>query len=559
MAEAIDKPSNVEPLPKEAANPEVAILDLTFIHSIPKDFVCLLCDQIMNDPCHLTCCNAKYCKKCVERMRIQTLPCVKCQSQTYSVDTDKKDRELEMAIFDLQVYCPLKAQGCPWNGRLGDLEDHLQWGVFNPDGSSDCRYLPVQCPNSCNQNVPRRHMEKHLRTECKSRVKKCEFCGERGVADLIDTVHRSSCMKRTISCPNGCKMPGVRQSKLEAHLERECPLRIVYCSYAGIGCDARFQFKESMNHNEDNIHEHFHLMSMKLDSMNSENEELRSMCLFVETTCRKLQEQYNVLLSLLGKKRESNLTDESEEASYFSIHNQQSVRRLMQRHPMIRHDRVGSIDWLSTTSEESDAPPLPPRAYSMSVSTPLSDYERSPPPPLPERETDSVFFDERDKTSPQQGSNSLQQREVKAQPVDNIPPPLPVRTDSLAGLALRGTARKAASKVQQRVATASSDSDVLLLQEQNNVQVFPRNRSSPQYEPTSAPNRGAVSESNPPPRYTQHIPSRSTLINHEDEQAWESEGDEEESQGGYEKRDSQSSLPPHLPSTEENPCYIQRT
>ena len=91
------------------------------------------------------------------------------------------------------------------------------------------------------------------------------------------------------------------------------------------------------------------------------------MCLFVESTCRKLQEQYNVLVSLLESKNgdvkinNGVNDDELEEVSYFSIKNQASVRRLIQRHPPINHDRMA---WLSS-SDDSAVPPLPPRAGSM--------------------------------------------------------------------------------------------------------------------------------------------------------------------------------------------------
>lgn len=542
----------------EPVSADVAILDLTFVHAIPKACLCSLCNQLMKEPCHLTCCGTNYCKKCVERMRTQSLACVKCRSHSYSIDTDERDKNLESVILSQGVYCPLKSQGCSWSGKLGGLEDHLEWGVFNPGSTSECRYLPVPCPNECGLDMSRRNMEKHLKTQCKKRVKKCEFCKEEGVAEHIDTVHHDICVMRIISCPNGCKMPGIRQSKLSVHLEVECPLRTVPCIYASIGCTAQIKHKDSMSHNDSNIQEHFRLMSMKLDCMTSENEELRKMCQLVETTCSKLQEQYNFLFSLLESEKAAgpsvdpmvvDTKDESDEVSYFSIHNQQSVRRLLQQHPPIHHDRMA---WLSSpSSDDGDAPPLPPRGLSMS--NPVDD-DRSPPP----RASSSNYSDSSLAAGKRNQSESVSSASSHKDAVTvKLPPPIPARSDSLSGATLKEKARQAAKLVKVRRESSNSD-------------VFLPTQSIAEYD-TSSSRRNQSTESleafrgiawsigdTPPPTapLARRNMSMPCLDHVEEHQRWES-GSEDEIKGGGDddfEEEAQVSF-----DAAANPCYVPNT
>lgn len=398
-------------------------------------------------------------------------------------------------------------------------------------------------------------MEKHLQMECKYREKKCEFCGEKGIADHIDTVHREPCVMRIMECPNGCKMPGIRQNRLSVHVEAECPLRIVSCSYARIGCDARFQFNRSMDHNENNVHEHFRLMSKKMDHMNTENEELQSMCNFVETTCNKLQEQYNLLLSLLkSEKRESKLTDatdESEEVSYFSIHNQQSVRRLMraiQRHPPILHDKMA---WLSSSSsDDGEAPPLPPRGYSMSNSLLVLDNTRSPSRPLSSRGSDSVFEKGGNVSSDLRASISSVSEGGVAERVERIPPPVPARSDSISGAALKEKAQQTSLLARRRKESSNSDVFLPMILSEYQEPSLRRNRCHTSDE-TFRGIAWSVGEKPPPlaplSRRNRSLPS---LLDHvEEQQVWESEDSGE--RGEREE--------PQIFVSAENPAYALRT
>ncbi len=301
-------------LPLEQIETEMSlstIFTITFVNPVPRECKCMLCEEAMKQPRHLTCCSASYCKACAERMKAQSLACKECCSLSYAIDADYEDEATERLIQSLQVYCPLKEPGCMWRGELEELENHLQWGEYDPNDIISCRYLQVSCPKNCGKLVPRRDMDVHSHMACKYRMKQC-VCGKIDTADSIDTVHASKeCVMRVVLCPNNCKMPGLRYKKLSDHMESECLLRMVLCEYESIGCDGWFHHKDSQAHNDGNIQEHLWLMSEKLASMNSTNEELRSSFLYTQSICKKLQEKYDLLLPLLDSGNNDKLETDS--------------------------------------------------------------------------------------------------------------------------------------------------------------------------------------------------------------------------------------------------------
>ena len=277
------------------------MLHITFVNTVPKECLCTLCEKAMMKPCHLTCCSAAYCKMCAERMRTASLACRSCCSLSYNIDMDYQDEAMERLVLSLLVFCPLKVPGCMWKGKLEVMEDHLQWGEYNPNETVSCRYLPVPCPMNCDEHVPRRDMDEHAHMKCKYRMKQC-ICGKRDTEYNIDNVHARDCIMRIAECPNGCQMSGILYKDLPFHVEGQCPFRMVSCDYKNIGCDGWFYFNDRQKHNDSNINEHFWLMSEKVVTMDMANNELRSSCLYAQSVCKKLQEQYDVLLSLLDNK-----------------------------------------------------------------------------------------------------------------------------------------------------------------------------------------------------------------------------------------------------------------
>ncbi len=103
----------------------VTSLDLTFISTVPQQCLCLLCNRLMKDPCHVTCCQSRYCQNCVEGMRVSSSSCVQCSSQEYAVHFDEQDRAVGKIIKLLYVYCPKKKPAVP------GLERSRSWKIIS--------------------------------------------------------------------------------------------------------------------------------------------------------------------------------------------------------------------------------------------------------------------------------------------------------------------------------------------------------------------------------------------------------------------------------------------
>lgn len=286
-------------LQDETAVQGVAIIVLTFLAPVPKECRCLMCEHLMRDPCHVSCCGARYCQKCVDRLIAAKHRCMnrRCQRKGFQKVVSREDIGLANIIASLQVYCPMKVHGCQWTGRIRDLETHLRWGEFDGNNMANCRFLPVPCPKQCGESVPRRQMEEHCQVACSKRSIRCPFCSYEDIATVVETIHQPLCHLRVVECPSGCGMPGIKSTGLPHHLKEECPLRLVPCEH--MGCEERFCLKDRAEHNKQRFHEHFQLMSEKVVALSRENEELRSLTLSVQNTCDKLQEQYRTLVDLL--------------------------------------------------------------------------------------------------------------------------------------------------------------------------------------------------------------------------------------------------------------------
>ena len=115
---------------KETSYLDIDTSDLTFVSPVPKVCICQFCKQVMSEPCHLTCCNASYCKKCAKQMVSHSQACNNCTSKSYRIKTDSIDKAVWEIIGNLYVvYHPQEDYKCMWNGKLKDLEKHIQENV----------------------------------------------------------------------------------------------------------------------------------------------------------------------------------------------------------------------------------------------------------------------------------------------------------------------------------------------------------------------------------------------------------------------------------------------
>ncbi len=370
----------------------VAHFKVAFVNSVPPNYLCSLCNELFKFPCHVNCCQTHYCQECIGRIKQMDRPCPECLSRDFIVISDTTDSTLKASVDGLKVYCPMRKSGCKWTDRLNVLDDHLMWGEAECPETT-CRVIPVQCVSECGSIVSRGSMKAHLQSSCTRRDTSCKYCGLKESFDQLTAVHYSICHKYHVSCPNGCKMPGIERASLKSHLELECPFRTATCEFRYAGCGEEFRVTEQSRHMTTAMSTHISLLSTFTLSVQVENKELRSFCTRLEKVCASLQRDCARLAAEVSDIQNAVIPGANPKEVY-------------------QNDRKNSI------CSRRPLPPLPLPAVSQKFQTQRNQSYSvsSEPSPLPSPE--SV-------PGPQLGDSLADKDDLP--PEDSIPPPLPSR------------------------------------------------------------------------------------------------------------------------------------
>ena len=167
--------------------------------------LCSICEGLMRDACTIE--------------QLDNLACESCTGErAYSVFAVGRK-----SIAEINLRCPLSKRGCTWIGKSQIVEKHLE----------TCEYFRVQCPLSCSEGVLRCDTEEHLNT-CPNRLISCNYCDSIIEAYKVNT-HILECSEYEIECTNGCNNK-VKRKGLGDHIETSCPLSIIRCAFADLGC-----------------------------------------------------------------------------------------------------------------------------------------------------------------------------------------------------------------------------------------------------------------------------------------------------------------------------------
>ena len=373
---------------------QVAHFKVAFVSAVPPSYLCSLCGELFKFPCHVNCCQTYYCQGCIGRFKQMDRPCPNCAEKDFMVISDDSDSTLKANVDGLKVYCPMRKNGCKWTGRLEVLDDHLMWGEGECTDDT-CRVVPVQCVSGCGTTMPRGSMKSHLRNSCKRRETSCKYCGVTESYDQLTKVHYSVCHKYHVSCPNGCKVPGIERSQLKAHLETGCPLRIVNCEFHFAGCGEELRLSDQSRHMTNAVTTHLGLLSTFTRSIQVENKELRSYCTRLENVCVSLQRDCARLAADLADLQQAMRPAVPNHRKQIYENDQGKSSRSQKPLPPLPVEsgpfKTQVNHSYSVSSEPGpDVPPSPgvvprPRLEGVESNGNFSHFESSPPPPLPPR------------------------------------------------------------------------------------------------------------------------------------------------------------------------------
>ena len=189
MDEIVDMDFNK--MPESASidqkSPQPRGYDCSISRGSPKTkelYQCAICLLLQREPHLLSCCGAHFCHECITAIKEEGKPCPLCQEKDFSTMLNKS-RQREM--LDLDVACSFKRDGCPWEGKLRDLEPHTE---------EKCEYLIVSCEWGCGIVIQRKDVVEHEQKNCPNRPWYLKF-DDNQVKVLAERVHK---LEETNTC-----------------------------------------------------------------------------------------------------------------------------------------------------------------------------------------------------------------------------------------------------------------------------------------------------------------------------------------------------------------------
>ena len=234
--------------------------DCEFVTPLPESFQaeCPICLQILKEPCVISCpCGQKICRECVEQIKNDKKPCPLCNKTEFLFI---RDYGLERYLKDQNIFCSKKKLGCQWKGKLRDFEQHLNENSSPEEQLTGCGFVEVECKHGCGEWYERHFVDTHQNEECPQRPYSCEYCKEYDCTFKDVMVHYDKCAKYPVMCPNKCQDDPLWRSKIEDHLNDDCPLIEVSCPFAYAGCEVKLPRKDMPGHTAD-ISIHFPLLA----------------------------------------------------------------------------------------------------------------------------------------------------------------------------------------------------------------------------------------------------------------------------------------------------------
>lgn len=204
-----------------------------------------------------------------------------CKANKFSIMYNKG---LERSLKQFEVFCENKRAGCTWKGELASVDNHLKMA---------CPFVQVECLYRCGAWYQRRNDSEH-QASCELRPASCAHCHNYSstYADVVNA-HILQCPRYPVPCPKQCSIVLAREA-LQHHLDDECPLVPVECTFKYAGCSAKLLRKQLQDHMRADVLHHLAMVSVENHKLLMEN----------RTLCEKLLEQEaknNVILTFLCK------------------------------------------------------------------------------------------------------------------------------------------------------------------------------------------------------------------------------------------------------------------
>ena len=138
--------------------------DCKFVEEPPAGLQteCTICLQILREPHMISCCSHRFCRSCIESIKVDGKSCPLCKATDFDL---MRDRGLERSLKHLNVHCTHAASGCEWTGELRLLSEHLHMNPKSEKLMEGCGFIEVKCIH-CGHHFQRSVLINHLIEEC---------------------------------------------------------------------------------------------------------------------------------------------------------------------------------------------------------------------------------------------------------------------------------------------------------------------------------------------------------------------------------------------------------
>ena len=257
-----------------------------FLEQPTDEYFCPVTFALLLEPYQTRCCGNHLSREAYQRLQGKRCPVCREENLT-AVD----DKYLKRKVMSLKVRCPHKAEGCKWQGELGNLEEHL-------NSAKGCLFVDVDCPFSCGGRVQRRNLEEHKSQHCPKRPFACQYCNHEATFQEVTIEHWPVCEKFPLPCPNECGKKAIERQHLEGHLKQTCPLEVIQCDFSYAGCGAQLQRRLMSAHVKEGTGAHLSLVAEVSKHQADHIKKLENQIKQQADHIKKLEDQIQAILKL---------------------------------------------------------------------------------------------------------------------------------------------------------------------------------------------------------------------------------------------------------------------
>ncbi|KAJ5194970.1 Zinc finger RING-type [Penicillium cinerascens] len=232
-------------LASEATHDRDDLVDLRaldFVSSYDSHLMCPICHCPFVEPVRLQC-DHVFCYKCLQSAitifrsaDTDEFPCPSCRTPTSRVSTSVPRLLINMCD-EIQVQCPLQAEGCAEVLPRGHVQSHVD---------KYCGYRLVPCPDdSCEKTIRKKDLQSEER--CLHGYFRCSRCEEDVMEKDYEEHDEELCPSLETSCVDcGTTLP---QRELKKHVDT-CPDVVSPCSASKYGCPVKIRRADSAIHEQ---------------------------------------------------------------------------------------------------------------------------------------------------------------------------------------------------------------------------------------------------------------------------------------------------------------------